>query len=126
MNSRDPKLTALMFNECINCRDLEGLTDLMTDGHTFIDRRNVVDRGKESMTRGWRNFFAEFPQYRNTFARVESRDDLVVLLGYAEWSRGGDPDHAIWTATIREDHVAEWRIYEDTEENRAMLRVGQP
>jgi ketosteroid isomerase-like protein len=125
VNSLDPKLTALMFSECINRRDIEGLSGLMTDDHTFIDRTNEVDKGKESMTRGWMRFFDGFPEYRNTFARVESGEDLVILLGYAAWTRGGEPDHAIWTARIRDDLVAEWRIYEDTEENRAALGVGR-
>jgi ketosteroid isomerase-like protein len=125
VNSRDPKLTALLFNECINGRDIEGLSGLMTDDHTFIDRRNEVDRGKESMTRGWMRFFAQFPEYQNTFTRVESRGDLVILLGYADWTRGGEPDHVIWTATIRDDLVAEWRIHDDTPENRDALQVAR-
>jgi hypothetical protein len=73
------------------------------------------------MTRGWVRFFSEFPEYRNTFTRVESRGDLVVLLGYAEWWAGGERDHAIWTARIHDDLVAEWRIYEDTQQNRRAL-----
>ncbi len=125
MNSRDPKLAVLLFNECINRRDLNGLSGLMTDDHTFVDRKGQVDKGKESMTQGWGRFFTQFPEYRNTFTRVESRDDLVIVLGYAEWTKGGKPDHVIWTATIRDDLVAEWRIYEDTEANRIALRVGQ-
>jgi ketosteroid isomerase-like protein len=125
VKTRDPKVTALLFNECINHRDLDGLSSLMTDDHTFIDRKNEVDKGKQSMTRGWSRFFAEFPEYKNTFNTVHSHDDIVILIGYAEWSRGGEPDHAIWTAQIRDDRVAEWRIYEDTEENRAILGLGQ-
>ncbi len=121
MNKRDPKLTALMFNEFINNRDLEGLAGLMTEDHIFIDRHNVEDRGKDSMTRGWKSFFEEFPEYRNVFTSVESRDDLVLLQGYALWSRGGEPDHVIRSARIRGDLVAEWRIYEETEQNRIAL-----
>jgi hypothetical protein len=29
MNTRDPKLTALQFNECINHQDIDGMTSLM-------------------------------------------------------------------------------------------------
>jgi len=123
MNEQDPKLTALLFNERINNRDIDGLVALMTDDHTFIDREDSVYRGKERMTRGWIEFFRNFPQYRNTFSRVDSRDDLVILIGYATWSTGAQPDHAIWTATIRDDKVAEWRIYEDTDDHRAMLGI---
>ncbi|KPK70444.1 hypothetical protein AMJ87_08825, partial [candidate division WOR_3 bacterium SM23_60] len=118
MNTKDPMLTALQFNEFINTQDIKGLTSLMTEDHTFIDRANQVDKGKESMTKGWMEFFASFPDYRNTFTRVESRGDSVILLGYAYWNEDNTYDPAIWTAKIENDLVAEWRIYEDTEENR--------
>ena len=48
---RDAKLIALQFNECISKQEIEGLSDLMTDDHIFIDRAGAVDKGKASMTR---------------------------------------------------------------------------
>jgi hypothetical protein len=121
MNERDPKLTALLFNERINAHDVDGLSALMTDEHTFIDREDRRDGGKDRMAKGWRAFFEQFPEYRNTFLRVESVDDRVVILGYAEWTVGGDRDHVIWTGVVRDDLIAEWRVYEDTEQNRRQL-----
>jgi predicted SnoaL-like aldol condensation-catalyzing enzyme len=123
MNSVDPKLTALQFNEYINRQDIDGLSSLMTEGHTFIDRKGEVDKGKETMIRGWIDFFKSFPDYKNTFERVESQGDLVVLYGYATWNKGADPDHAIWTAVVEDDLVAEWRIYEDTAENKRRFNL---
>ena len=123
MNSVDPKLTALQFNEYINRQDVDGLSGLMTEGHTFIDRIGEVDRGKATMTQGWTDFFKSFPDYRNTFQRVESQGDRVILYGYATWEKGADPDCAIWTAVIEDDLVAEWRIYEDTAENRRRFNL---
>jgi ketosteroid isomerase-like protein len=125
MNRRDPKLIALQFNEFINEQNVEGLSSLMTADHTFVDRQGEVHQGRESMTRGWIDFFEQFPEYRNNFTGVESRDDLVILIGHAAWSEGGPPDHAIWTARIRNDQVAEWRIYHDSAENRAALGVNR-
>jgi predicted SnoaL-like aldol condensation-catalyzing enzyme len=124
MNRKDPKLTALQFNEYINSQDIKGLSGLMTEDHTFIDREDQVHTGKNTMTKGWIEFFRSFPDYRNTFYRVESRDDLVILIGYAIWSRGSHPDCAIWAATIEDDLVVEWRIYHDTEENRKKLKIA--
>ena len=123
MNTRDPKLTALQFNEYINVQNIEGLSALMTDDHTFIDRAGKIDKGKESMTKGWIDFFKHFPDYTNTFTRVESRGNLVILIGYAYWSESDAYDPAIWTARIENDCVAEWRIYEDTLENRKNLDI---
>ncbi|MFX1250262.1 MAG: nuclear transport factor 2 family protein [Promethearchaeota archaeon] len=123
MNSKDPKLTALQFNEYINNQDIKGLSNLMTEDHTFIDRKGEVDKGKESMTKGWINFFSEFPDYKNNFHRVESRGDLVILIGYAYWSEKNPYDPAIWTAKIENDLVAEWRIYHESEETRKKLNI---
>jgi ketosteroid isomerase-like protein len=118
MNTRDPKLTTLLFNESINNQDIQGLSGLMTDDHTFIDRKGSVDWGKALMTQGWIDFFKSYPEYRNTFLRVDSQGDRVILYGYATWEKGADPDYAIWVAKIENDLVAEWRIYEDTADNK--------
>jgi predicted SnoaL-like aldol condensation-catalyzing enzyme len=123
MNSKDPKLTALQFNECINNQDIKGLSNLMTEDHTLIVREGDVVKGKEPNTNGWTGFFNQFPDYKNIFTRVESRDDLVIIIGYANWSKEPVEDHVIWTAKIQDDLVAEWRIYEDTEENRKKFNI---
>jgi ketosteroid isomerase-like protein len=123
MNTRDPKLTALRFNEYINSQDIQGLSGLMAKDHVFIDRKGEIESGKDIMTQGWVDFFGAFPDYKNTFTRVESQGDLVVLYGYATWQKGSDPDYAIWTAGIENDLVAEWRIYEDTKENKKLFNL---
>lgn len=123
MNTKDPKLIALQFNECINNQDLNGLARLMTDDHTFIDREGKANQSKKSMLQAWRHFFEMFPKYRNTFNRVESVDNIVVMLGHAYWSEDQVYDPAIWTATIFNGLVREWRIYPDTEANRKAFKL---
>jgi hypothetical protein len=123
MNSRDPKLVALLFNECINSQDIEGLSSLMSEDHIFIDRKDDVYGEKEYMVKGWIDFFKQFPEYKNTFVRVDSRDNIAILLGYANWSKDSENDYAIWVAKIENDLVAEWRIYEDTEENKRRFNL---
>jgi len=118
MSPTDPKLIALQFNEHINAQDVAGLATLMSQDHTFIDRADQAVVGKAAMLRGWASFFTQFPHYVNTFTRVESQGDLVVLSGYATWDVGEAPDYAIWTARIEHDLVAEWRIYTDHPQNR--------
>jgi predicted SnoaL-like aldol condensation-catalyzing enzyme len=96
----------------------------MTEDHAFVDRKGEVDKGEETMTKGWMDFFSSFPDYRNTFTRVQSQGDLVVLYGYATWQKGSEPDYAIWTARVENDLVAEWRIHEDTEENKRLFGLS--
>ena len=121
MNSRDPKLVALLFNECINNQDLDGLGLLMTDDHTFIDREGKVGRPKATMIQGWNRFFETFPKYRNTFNRIQSKDNRVAILGFAYWSEEQPYDPVIWTGTIVNDLIQEWRVYADTEANRGQF-----
>ena len=123
MNKRDPKLIALLFNECINNRDIQGLSNLMTEDHKFIDRQNEVTAPKEKMVEGWFEFFESFPEYQNYFPKLESKGDTVIIPGYAIWEIGGEKDHAIWVARVEDDRVSEWRIFDDTLENRKKLNI---
>ncbi|MHA2226654.1 MAG: nuclear transport factor 2 family protein [Candidatus Hodarchaeales archaeon] len=122
MNEQDPKLVALLYNEHINTRNLEGVIALMADNHQFIDTKNRVEN-KEQMKKSWAEFFDEYPDYINVFHTVISRDNLVILLGHSECSEPALDGPAIWTAKITDDQVAEWRIYQDTEENRELLEL---
>ena len=123
MNRRDPKLVALEFNECINSQDLAGLEALMTVDHAFIDRDGKTEQPRDVMIMDWKRFFKMFPDYRNMFKRMESTENLVVMLGHAYWSEERPYDPAIWTAIIENDLVREWRIYADSEENRRRFNL---
>ena len=123
MNVRDPILTALLFNESINNADLDGLKSLMSKDHTFIDRKGKITEGRESMFKDWVDFFGEFPSYKNTFTRIHSKGNKVILYGYAEWPNEIEKDHAIWVVGIENDLVTLWQIYEDTEENRMKFLI---
>lgn len=121
MSTQNPKIIALLFNQCITDHDLDGLARLMTVDHAFVERDGTVHQPKAYMVEAWRRFFEAFPDYRNTFARVQSKDNRVVMLGFAYWSKQQPYDPYIWTATIVDDLVHEWRIYLDTPENRTQL-----
>lgn len=116
--------TTLQFNNCINSLDLDDLTSLMSDDHTFIDSENDVHEGKELMTEGWRDFFKLYPDYRNIFERVEMKEGVVIMVGYSICPNEPVLDGpAIWSAKVRDGLVAEWRVYLDTHENRATLGI---
>lgn len=122
MNHRDPKPTALLFNQQISQRSVEGLSELMTEDHVFKDGSGEKVEGKARMLEGWSNFFKSYPDYGNVFRRLESRGDVVVMLGYSTCSNEEALEGpAIWTARIENDLVAEWRVYSDSRENRSKL-----
>lgn len=124
MNKRDPKLTVLQFNEYINNQDIEDLANLMADNYQFIDSRDVVHDGKETNVEGWLNFFYQFPDYLNHFSFVESRDNIVFVIGHSTCSDKRLDGPAIWTAKVENDLVTEWRVYLDTPENREQLELS--
>ena len=120
-----PEGIALAFNDCINRRDIACLGALMTDHHAFIDSAGNKVRGKARCVEAWRGFFAAFPDYRNHFERVFTIGEKVVVIGHSSCSDQRLAGAALWTATIEKARVAEWRVYENTDENRKRLGIGK-
>ena len=123
MNKRDPKLIVLQFNESINNQDVESLTKLMAPDYKFVDSSGDVLNGKEANVQGWSSFFNQFPDYLNHFATVESRGNQVLITGHSTCSDERLDGPAIWTATVKKDLVAAWRVYLDRPENRKRLAL---
>jgi uncharacterized protein (TIGR02246 family) len=111
MDSTQLILVALRFNEKINQQDLEGLAELMTEDHTFIDSDGNVTKGKDAMKEGWKNFFERCPDYRNIFTCVTIQNDVIVMVGYSTCSYKPLNGPNIWTAKIRSGRISEWRVY---------------
>jgi ketosteroid isomerase-like protein len=111
----------MWFNECINRRDLGGLSRLMTDDHVFIDSANNTILGRERCVEAWRGFFAAFPDYRNHFEHVVLSGGKAVIVGCSVCSDARLAGPALWTANIEGQLIAEWHVYEDTSANRALL-----
>lgn len=113
------------FNNCINERDLEALSSLMTDDHTFIDSASGVVSGKQACIDAWKGFFAAFPDYRNDPERIVPNGNKVVAIGHSHCSDERLAGPAIWQAMITGNRVAEWRVFEDTPANRLALGIAR-
>ncbi|MBN2030641.1 hypothetical protein JW824_10400 [bacterium] len=125
MNNRDPKLTALLFNECINAEDIDGMVSLMTDTHSLICYNEITSNNKESSRKVWLSFFKDVKNYKNNIERIESRDNIVIMAGTATCSNVESLNlNVLWSAIIENDKVSEWQVYEDTLENRKRLKIG--
>jgi ketosteroid isomerase-like protein len=111
------------FNDCITRRDLDGLSRLMTDDHVFIDGGNRTVSGKTQCVEAWRGFFRMFPDYRNHFEEVRTTSADAVIMGHSTCSDPRLAGPGLWTAKIVGERVAEWRVYEDTAANRALLCI---
>jgi ketosteroid isomerase-like protein len=97
----------------------------MTDDHTFIDSAGDIVPGKQEMLSVWEGFFAAYPDYQNIFQHLETKGDTVLILGYSTCSNEPTLDGpALWAAKVRDGLIAEWRVYEDTEDNRRQLGIN--
>ncbi len=124
MGNVDPRVVVEQFNACINDRDLERLSSLITEDHVFIDASDEVHRGKRTMIRGWKDFFDQFPDYRNHFQVIESSGTDVLVIGRSSCSFKPLDGPALWTAKVVDGLVAEWRVYFDTTKNRKRLNLS--
>ncbi len=109
------------FNAAINRRDLAGLAERMTEDHQFIDSANAVLSGKAACLDAWRGFFDAFPDYRNTFTRLSTTNNVVAVEGFSSCSVAELDGPALWKAMVADDRIALWRVYHDTPANRAAL-----
>ena len=109
LDAFDVMMVTLRFNEKINQRDLDGLVELMTDDHPFIDNSGEIDK---NMKKGWKEFFANHPDYRNIFTSVTVRNNVAVMVGYSTCSNEPKLNGpSMWTAKVRGGRVSEWRVY---------------
>ena len=115
---------ALEFVSRINRHDVAGLAALMTEDHRFVDGLGQEVRGRERMAEGWRGYFAWFPDYSVRVEHALSGGNVVALMGTAQGTycvsgRTPTENHwqipAAWKAMIRNECVAEWRVYADNE-----------
>ncbi len=114
---------ATRFNCAINAQDIEVLAGRMTDDHSFVDTADTAVSGKAACVDAWRGFFQAYPDYRNVFDSVTAYGDVAVAFGHSVCSEPTLAGPAIWAATIRDDLVAQWRVYLDTQETRERLQV---
>ena len=112
---------ASRFNSYINDADVDGLTSIMTDDHRFTDSAGSVVSGKVAVAAAWNSFFKAFPGYRNVFVRHTVEGAVVASEGHSVCSEPRLDGPALWRAIVRQGKVAQWRVYEDTIENRRVL-----
>lgn len=123
MNNEDPKKVVQQFNHYINTRDIDGLSKLMSPNHVFIDSENNSQRGKEVMIKVWTGFFQQFPDYQNYFSKFNVKNNCVYIVGHSTCSFKPLDGPAIWTASVKNGLIEEWRVYDDTTENRSKFNL---
>jgi ketosteroid isomerase-like protein len=124
--SADIEGVVLAFNEAINGRNLERLTELMTEDHRLITGTAEPVVGKEACRRAWGQFFELCPDYQNVFEGIESEGSVVRIRGRSSSSDRRLSGPAIWAAVIEGRRVREWCVDEDTPEGWRRLGFDPP
>ena len=122
------------FNNAINEGNVELLSSLMTEDHTFIDASGAAHSGVKEMTEGWKEFFRMFPDYKNNFESILQDGSLVVAIGTAygtyNGNRGLVPENRIewtaaWKAIVENDKIKLWQVYADWSEGIKIIEEDQ-
>lgn len=109
----------LAFIDRINAHDVEGLAELMSEDHTFIDAHGNQVSGKEQMVAGWRGYFDWFPDYFIEVTDIFENGEMFGMFGFAGGSFKGNAASswrlpAAWKAIVEDGHVALWQVIADT------------
>jgi len=126
----NPLDIVLAFVEKINQHDVEGLCELMTDDHRFVDSLGSSIQGREEMRKAWIGYYYLIPDYEIIYSEIFQRENSVALFGIAcgtyvvngkllKENRWEIP--AAWRAVVRDDRIAEWQVYADNEPVRKIM-----
>ena len=115
------------FVNAINRRNVDELARLMPEDHVFIDSLGQVVRGRDKMKAGWVGYFQLVPDYTIAIEETCCDGPVVILLGVARGTYAAETwsTPAAWRAKVRDDRVAEWRVYADNEPIRQLMRKAR-
>ncbi|MEW5702519.1 MAG: nuclear transport factor 2 family protein [Candidatus Zixiibacteriota bacterium] len=113
------------FIAAINEGDVNGLSRLMADDHTFVDSLGHVETRRDKMTAGWATYFGMFPDYRIEVETIFEHGDMVAVFGRAVGTYNGKRGlvlanrvvmPAAWKAIVANGKIRHWQVYADWSE----------
>ena len=114
MSKPTPKSIALKFIEIINKGDSKELIKLQTEDFTLIDMEGDTYQGRDD----WKDY-TTYPKYKIHTQHILTSGNAVAIIGKTTGSNIPPELEAketvLWTAEIRNNQVAEWRIYSNIE-----------
>lgn len=111
------------FADAINQHNVQKISSLMTDDHTFTDSHGNKGEGKDKMKAGWAGYFQWFPDYKIEITDLFESGDHFAAFGFAEGTLKGlktdnDANYwrlpAAWQAIVEDGKIKLWQVYADT------------
>jgi ketosteroid isomerase-like protein len=133
-NHMTPTEVAAAFIEKINAHTVDGLCELMTEDHTFVDGGGDVTRGRKAMREAWQGYFSMMPDYTIIAEYVLASENIVGIFGKARgtYTRDGRLKRAnqwqvpaAWLAIVRDGKVVHWQVYADNDSVRRIVDKEQ-
>ncbi len=120
----DPTDVVRAFVNAINHQSADEIAELMTEDHVFTDSMGTAVSGRARMKAGWASYFRMVSAYTIKVEESFSDGSVVILLGVAGgiYAGGAWSTPAAWRGKVRDNRVAEWRVYADNEPLRQLMR----
>jgi limonene-1,2-epoxide hydrolase len=118
------------FVAAINQVNINMMSDLMTEDHTFIDSGGRTDSGRDRMTKGWKEYFRMFPDYKIDLDNFFQEEHLVAAFGSARGTYNGKRGlvkenviqmPAAWKAEVYNGKIKLWQVYADWTEGMKII-----
>jgi ketosteroid isomerase-like protein len=112
----------LDFVSAINNIDVDGIHNLISEDHLFIDSQDNRMYGREEMKKAWISYFSIFPDYKIEIMEIFEKESLICILGYASGTYKGIQNEnnsnywripAAWTAIVSDKKIKQWQVYAD-------------
>lgn len=111
------KETVREFVRRINAQDVEGLLQMMTADHVFIDAAGRVTPTEE-MRQAWEGYFKMDPEYVIQIGEMIAEEDTVVILGRSKgyYVKDGErqppyDEPTVWKAVVRGSKLSLWQVF---------------
>jgi peptidase E/ketosteroid isomerase-like protein len=124
------------FIEMINAHDVEGLLELMSDDHVFIDSMGSIARGKAELETAWKAYLSLFPDYEVIIEHTSFDKNTIGLFGRAKGTFAAGNGllngesllkrafeiPASWRALVEHGKIKEWQVFADNEPVRKIIK----
>jgi ketosteroid isomerase-like protein len=127
----NPIQAVLEFEKSINARNPEQICALMTADGEFIDSLGNRIQGTEKLRAAWEGYFKMVPDYSISHSEILADRDTVAVFGSAQGTFAKDgvlhkdnfwKTPAAWRAVVKDNKIALWQVYADSEPIRAIMR----
>jgi len=124
------KRIILRFIEQINAHNVDGLCDLISEDHRFVDALGSVVEGREQVRKAWTGYFLMVPDYHISCEEILEGDNIVAAFGtgggtYSSHGAAVDENKwqvpAAWRVRLVDGLISEWRVYADNEPLRRLM-----